>query len=453
MQPAAARSPNTPAANLSCALLIHSTDRPAARAFWEESLVTADLHWPHDVCQGAWYFSYDRDTLGQLPPILARLRHRPRLIRRAIDTQWVEAMRADLRAIRERYVFHVMDDSVIPDALPARAVRSVVELAASLNAAVLGLSPSMLPFWREDRAVVRLRWPLAGEGVSVLHASPHTRYVAQQGFSLWETAALLRTLTDPPFGTGAVGNSHRDWELGWNEWRSGRETNLAPPARLWARRTVIPNRTRGVDAVARRVASSVAAADLRHRAYALDLGSGAPAVLRALHGVLDAGHGGQIKGGLCACAWIRAVTSSLPSLMEGEVSAEAIAAAGDRHSRRAMGLPLDTSSSHATVRNGTGWLKDPSYAFCRAPSQLLFADLERSGCACDGTVCRRCWCGKHQPAEVPRGTRGPPVGPRLFGASSAEIRHRTVNSKQVRPPSNPRRQKTQNVVQNSYQYS
>jgi len=310
----------------------------------------------------------------------------------------------------ERYVFHVMDDSAIPDAVPARAVRSVVELAASLNASVLGLSASMLPFWREDRAVVRLSvpwWPLAGEGVSVLHASPHTRYVAQQGFSLWETAALLRTLSDPPFGTGAVGGSHRDWELGWNEWRSSRrETSWPPrcnlvasasPARLSPLRAVRPNRTRGVDAVARRVASSVAAADLRFRAYALDLGSGAPAELRALHRVLDVGHGGQIKGGLCACAWIRAVTSSL---MGGEGSAAPIAAAGDRHSRRAMGLPPDTSSSHATVRSGTGWLEDPGYAFCRAPSPLLFADHERSGCACDGTVCRRCWCGKHQPAAV-----------------------------------------------------
>ena len=128
-----ASTANTPTTDLSCALLIHSTDRPAARAFWEESLVTADRHWPHDVCNGAWYFSYERDALGQLPPILARLRHRPRLIRRAVDAEWVAAMRAALAAIAERHVFHVMDDSAIPAPLPARAVRSVVALAASLN--------------------------------------------------------------------------------------------------------------------------------------------------------------------------------------------------------------------------------------------------------------------------------------------------------------------------------
>lgn len=283
-------------------------------------------------------------------------------------------MRADLAVISQRYVFHMMDDSAMPDALPVHAVRSVVELAAALNASVLGLNPSMLPFWTQDSAVTRLEvpWALAGEGVTVLRGSPHTRYVAQQGFALWETAALLRTLSDPPFGNGGLGNSHRDWERGWNEWRR-RGSHAA-------------------SAVARIVAASVAAADLGSRSYALELGSGAPAELRALHGVLDVGHGGLIKGGLCACAWVRTVTSS--SLMRrDDRSAAAMTAAGERHSAQAMGLsPKTWSRSHAAVRNGTGWLGDPDYAFCRAPSPLLFADHERSGCRCDGTVCRRCSC-------------------------------------------------------------
>lgn len=160
-----------------CAFLVHSSDRSSSRRFWNYTLASTVAFVPVQICS-AWYFTYDYDNGGELPGIVAQIEPpslRPHLIRRgdllAHDRNhsghrslyhahkpyksnapppswwetWSGAIQLDLTQVKEKWVFHVMDDTLIPGPIKATALTSILRAAAGLNASYVNLHNST---WR-----------------------------------------------------------------------------------------------------------------------------------------------------------------------------------------------------------------------------------------------------------------------------------------------------------------
>lgn len=337
--------------------------------------MAVDRNFPLRVCNHRWYFSYDTDVNHELPPILASLRSPPVLISRGNASAggpaagWVAAMRRDLAAVAEPYLFHIMDDDALPVPISPVAVEAVVRLAAHLGAATVGLNRPMVGYWRTDPAVSRL-----GEGTlpsliaanlpgAVWKASGSTRFAVQQSFALWSTSALLATMA--PFGGQST---PADWEQGWNNWgwrdRTGRNAAHAPNA------AHSPNASH---------------AWLRASAYAIDFDD---ARRSGLEVVADVGHRGLIKAGWAACCWVHQATR--------------LSLRGDSHSVARLGLRAvqegQGTPTQCKVAEGHTFLSNPAYAMCRhVPLGATGTVHRQPRCNCD--LCKRCHC--HNPDGAP----------------------------------------------------
>lgn len=269
---------------MACTVLVHSSGRAESRVFWAEILFAVDRHFPLSVCSFSWYFSYDGPP-RELDNITKQLTHAPRLIHRPVQKGWVGAMRHDLSSIHERWIFHLMDDTSIPDLIPASTIRALVEAAKHLNASTIAINAFLHKgFWQRagNAAVLLPRTVLPGPleaampGIRMWRASivPRTRFVMQQNFALWERDALYWSLS--PFKEGA---NPANWEMGWNNWKY--VSGLLKKSKL----------ALSLDR------------ELRERAHVLEFVR--PHVLQ---GVYDVGHHGLIKSAWCACSWLRMLT-------------------------------------------------------------------------------------------------------------------------------------------------
>lgn len=369
-----------------CAVLLHSTSRPAARVFWPTSLLAVDRHFPLEVCAGRWYFSFDRDVDGVLPVLLATLRRRPVLIERGGHSSndsragWGADMLTDLRRVREPWVWQVLDDVGFAEPLPAASLAALLQLAEQLNASTIAINEGLVTnngtggWWRGKATPQALPPHVAAAlpGMALWRAQAtapdgrdccRTPFVVQQNFALWRRATLEWTLL--PLRPSVTPNN---WELIWNVW----------------------GLVRGF--VQQHHLDLSAAYALRENAYALEFLRPSP-----LQAVLDIAHQGELKRGFCACVWLRMVTRL------GVVDSDGVAVGG-------VGLP-----------NGSKrLLLDRNYAWCRATAtrhlgggeeeDLTAADnsvwrqLPGSppGCGCPDRCKRECGCAARASGSATR---------------------------------------------------
>jgi hypothetical protein len=257
-----------------CALLLHSSDRPESRPFWRVLLLVVERHFP-PLC--SVFFSYNAAD-DAVREVLHGLVYQPSLIRRgSADDDWAGALRKDLPHLSaHRWVFHMMDDAIIPDPISPASVRAVLDAAEATNASTVALYPRALGFWRGPKNVRRLKLVhsvnvsshVAGNArrsnqFNFYAASRSSRMVKQQNFALWQRDSLASAL-----GTTAVA-SPGAWENAYD--------HLSPAERAatWP----------GID-------------------HALALESSPH--MDPLLGIEDLAHGGAVKAGFSACTWIRA---------------------------------------------------------------------------------------------------------------------------------------------------
>lgn len=250
-----------------CALLLHSSDRAEARPFWRPVLRLVARHFPPRLCD--LYFTYDAAD-AEARSAIDGLSQPFMLIRRGEAGRsapgWSGSLRSDLSLLREvhRYawVFHLMDDAVIPDPIERSTLLSVLDVAERHNASSITLYPRALHFWSVSGCT-----PAYTVNVSSSHGTSatldfhrpaaHSRIVFSQNFALWRPEVLEWTLASVGNGTSPTG-----WE--------GVFSAKAP--------TPYVSQALGVS----------------YR--------GADAVM----GVEDIGHHGLVKAGWSTCTWIRA---------------------------------------------------------------------------------------------------------------------------------------------------
>ena len=268
-----------------CAMLVHSSDRPSARPWWRLSLLGIDHHMP-PLCQA--YFSYDAaDADAKLA--LQGTRHPITLLRRGQagarpasqghdEPGWSGAMLADLDLMSDHtWVFHVMDDALIPDKIHSESLRAVLDAAQEQNASTVSLYARSFGFWNLKGAQpVQVVQPAMGRHaedggthhragrLEFYRATSRSLLVIQQNFALWRRDALVTTLRRVgPKASPAM------WET---------QLERLSPSR---RETAWP--------------------DILSALVVVDANGPADALL----GVEDVASQGQVKDGASRCAWIR----------------------------------------------------------------------------------------------------------------------------------------------------
>ena len=151
-----------------CAFLVHASDRPSSRRFWNFTLASTVAFVPVQICS-AWYFTYDYD---ELPGLVAQIEPqlRPHLIRRgdllahnrshssrrSLRTSrhpsheappswwntWSGAIQLDLAQVKEKWIFHIMDDTLFPGPIEAATLASILRAADGLRASYINLHES-----------------------------------------------------------------------------------------------------------------------------------------------------------------------------------------------------------------------------------------------------------------------------------------------------------------------
>ena len=297
-------------------------------------LLSLDRHFPAGVCD--LHFSYDKaDTAVQ--QAMVGLRQPVNIIRRGHSMEWSGAMQHDLDQLTQyRWIFHLMDDAVIPDPIRNVSIETVLDVAEKHNASIVALCRRVMNFWYRGNgprspppqsmlahtAVLStardVNTTLEFYLASARKSSP-SRMVINQGFALWQRDALAWSLAF--YGAQADPNK---WELGFfNKWTLGQWPGLS---RALAVRYLSPD---------------------------------------GMGGVEDIAHRGQIKAGISACAWLRAASR--------------------------LGISPDS------IPGGRGFASDPGYSFCSVDGaggdrRLLLQDLENR-CSCSA---ERCLCGQRE---------------------------------------------------------
>ena len=334
-----------------CVLLVHSSDRAEARAFWRESLVAVDRHFPLQACGNRWYFSIDDGSgaVAELTSLFGALEHAaPKPIIRARNASlamgWVGAMRLDLSVIASEMevsctspdhprrlprVFHLMDDTALPDPIGLSVVTAIVRLAEELSASVLGLAGAQA-FWRLPGRAIQQSLPDSVRGgalgnVTMWRAHNSTRFVVHQGFALWDLRVLQRTLL--PFRLTA---SPVQWELGWNNIRWRHSAGIGPPQTGW----------------------------LQGQAYHLDFLS---PTATGLESAFEVGREGFIKSGWTACSWVRAITR-----LGLTTSKARRARRDDLHSNESLRTLSSRITKDCKAYEGKVFLRSPHYAACHS---------------------------------------------------------------------------------------
>jgi len=269
-----------------CAVLLHSSDRMEARPFWRPTLVTLDRHFPPGLCD--LHFSYGTADV-EVRAILNGLQQPFTLIRRGDGDQllgWSGALLKDLeRLTAYRWIFHLMDDAIIPDPISRFSISTVLDVARRRNASTIALYRRTLNFWHRMRgnhtqgAADHVSLPLALVDTAVVASAPGvysaldfyrasirksalSSLVVQQNFALWRRDALAWTLRE----AGDQAGPHQ-WEARFSGfWQLHEWPGSSQALAVWYR---------GLD---------------------------------GMLGVEDIGHRGRIKEGFAACAWIRAAT-------------------------------------------------------------------------------------------------------------------------------------------------
>ena len=164
--------------------------------------------------------------------MLSRLVHPPTLIYRpdheSTKVGWVGGMRADLAVVSERWVFHLTDDTSIPDPLPLQAIAALLAIARSQNASTVAVGSFLEGWWKLRGGLTQLPLSLEQQaalpGVVVWRASAtqRTHFVVQQNVALWNKADLEWSLA--PFRSRAAPSG---WEMGWNNGRFLRSAIIA----------------------------------------------------------------------------------------------------------------------------------------------------------------------------------------------------------------------------------
>ena len=269
-----------------CAVLLHSSDRMEARPFWRPALVTLDRHFPPGLCD--LHFSYGTADV-EVRAILNGLEQPFTLIRRGDGDQllgWSGALLKDLeRLTAYRWIFHLMDDVVLPDPISRFSISTVLDVARRRNASTIALYRRTINFWHRVRgnhsqgAADHVSLPLALVDTAVVASAPgvnstlnfyraslgkltFSRFVVQQSFALWRCDALAWTLRD----AGSQVNPHK-WEA--------RFINYANLIRWPGASQALAVWFRGPD---------------------------------GMLGVEDTSSLGRIKGGFPACTWLRAAS-------------------------------------------------------------------------------------------------------------------------------------------------
>ena len=269
-----------------CAVLLHSSDRMEARPFWRPMLVTLDRHFPPGLCD--LHFSYGTADV-EVRAVLNGLEQPFTLIRRGDGDQllgWSGALLKDLeRLTAYRWIFHLMDDAIIPDPISRFSISAVLDVARRRNASTIALYRRTISFWHRMQgnhtqgAADNVSLPLALVDTAVVASAPGvystldfyrasirksapSRLVVQQHFALWRRDALAWTLRD----AGDQAGPHQ-----WEKLFSGYWKLLAWPGS----RQALAVWYRGLD---------------------------------GMLGVDDTSSQGRIKEGFSACAWIRAAT-------------------------------------------------------------------------------------------------------------------------------------------------
>ena len=216
-----------------CAILIHSTSRDAARPFWPLILRGVDRHFPPQRC--SFYFSTDAED-AELRALMRSLRTPPTLLVRSSDAShgWAASLLEDLKLIREPWVFHLADDVLLPDPISVWSIDAILDVAQRHNASLITLHNESFNIWfggspklysqrLVDNSSISVR-----RGVSSLefyrpsigHTKP-SRYVVNQQFSLFQTRSLTALLEAVPGNT-----TPQEWEGLYNHKNRARESNM-----------------------------------------------------------------------------------------------------------------------------------------------------------------------------------------------------------------------------------
>ena len=270
-----------------CAVLLHSSDRNESRPFWRPVLVTLDRHFPPGLCD--LHFSYGVAD-AEAHAVLDGLQQPFALIRRGDGDQllgWSGALLKDLeRLTAYNWIFHLMDDAIIPDPISRLSISAVLDVARRSNASTIALNYRAIYYWLRHTVLhhqgatghVEL-FPLALVTSSEVASAPgvnstlnfyraslgkftFSRFVVQQNFALWRRDALAWTLRD----AGAQTSPH-EWEA--------RFANYANLVKWPGASQALAVWFRGPD---------------------------------GMMGVEDSSSLGRIKGGFPACAWLRAAS-------------------------------------------------------------------------------------------------------------------------------------------------
>ncbi len=256
-----------------CAVLLHSSDRLAARPFWRPLALSIDRHFPAGICDA--YFSYESadDAAAQA---IAGLNFT--LLRRGNSNEWVSSLRTDLDLLQAyRWIFHLCDDALIPDPISHLSISAVLDVAQRHNASLISLYRRSHGFWSMNgrfpdltrQYTVTLRPVAPGRQVELHFFSPHfsrSQMVVHQNFALWQRQDLQWALSLVPPST-----SPTSWERAFDPQHFGRRyvynSSLS--------RALVVRYVGGAD---------------------------------GMQGVEDTAHNGSLKQGWAACAWLRAAS-------------------------------------------------------------------------------------------------------------------------------------------------
>ena len=307
-------------AERSCALLLHSSDRREARAFWRPLLQSVDRHFPPDLC--TLVFSYDFDEAAARAAV-RRLSQPFRLLRRGRRSDWAPSLIDDLDRLEHRWIFHLMDDAIVPDPLSRHSLSAVLDAAVSHNASTVSLYRRSFGFWSANgRAQLSRALSLtvySAPGIGLLQRtqldffSPsfeRSMMVLNQNFALWQRTELRRALSMVPSSLSPAG-----WELSFDPPHKGRRRSFD------IQRALVVKYVNGTD---------------------------------GMEGIEDTAHNGSLKAGWSACAWMRAASR--------------------------LGLPYDA------LPGGAHFARQPGYSFCSIDGAigdgalLLHATPQRCGC-------------------------------------------------------------------------